>query len=277
MAVGPELLGAGRVRELLREHGIRPTKSLGQSFVVDPNTIRKVVDAAGLDPTDAVVEIGAGCGSLTLGLVAAANRVVAVEVDPRLVQLLRRVTSGVTNVEIVKADALRLDLDALGVSKLVGNLPYNVAATLVVHVLESHASIRQLTVMTQREVGERLVAEPGSKVYGTTSVMVGFHASARLVGRVSRRAFFPEPNVDSAIVRVERRPRLPEVDPRLFRRVVRAAFSQRRKMLRGTLAPVLGPDVDEILQGAGVDPDARPEALGWEEFVGITAQLVGDA
>jgi 16S rRNA (adenine1518-N6/adenine1519-N6)-dimethyltransferase len=277
MAAEPELLGAGRVRELLREHGIRPTKGLGQNFVVDPNTIRKVVDAAGLDPTDTVVEIGAGCGSLTLGLVAAASRVVAVEVDPRLVELLRRVTSGLTNVEIVQADALRLDLDALGVSKLVGNLPYNLAATLVVHVLESCASIRQLTVMTQREVGERLAADPGSKVYGQTSVIVGFHASARLVGRVSRRAFFPEPNVDSVIVRVERRPRLPEVDPGLFRRVVRAAFSQRRKMLRGTLAPVLGEDVDEILQGAGVDPDARPEALGWEEFVGITAQLAGDA
>ena len=277
MTAGPELLGAGRVRELLRENGIRPTKSLGQNFVVDPNTIRKVVDAAGLDPADAVVEIGAGCGSLTLGLVAAASRVVAVEVDPRLVGLLRVVTSGVTNVEIVQADALRLDLNALGVSKLVGNLPYNVAATLVVHILDSCTSIRQLTVMTQREVGERLAAEPGTKVYGRTSVIVGFHAAARLVGRVSRRAFFPEPNVDSVIVRVERRPRLPEVDPRLFRRVVRAAFSQRRKMLRGTLAPVLGGDVDEILEGAGVDPDARPEALGWEEFVAITAQLAGDA
>jgi 16S rRNA (adenine1518-N6/adenine1519-N6)-dimethyltransferase len=277
MTAGPELLGAGRVRELLREHGIRPTKSLGQNFVVDPNTIRKVIDAAGLDPADAVVEIGAGCGSLTLGLVAAASRVVAVEVDPRLVGLLRVVTSGVTNVEIVQADALRLDLNALGVSKLVGNLPYNVAATLVVHILDSCTSIRQLTVMTQREVGERLAAEPGTKVYGRTSVIVGFHAAARLVGRVSRRAFFPEPNVDSVIVRVERRPRLPDVDPRLFRRVVRAAFSQRRKMLRGTLAPVLGGDVDEILEGAGVDPDARPEALGWEEFVAITAQLAGDA
>ena len=277
MTAGPELLGAGRVRELLREHGIRPTKSLGQNFVVDPNTIRKVIDAAGLDPADAVVEIGAGCGSLTLGLVAAASRVVAVEVDPRLVGLLGVVTSGVTNVEIVQADALRLDLDALGVSKLVGNLPYNVAATLVVYILESCTSIRQLTVMTQREVGERLAAEPGTKVYGRTSVIVGFHAVARLVGRVSRRAFFPEPNVDSVIVRVERRPRLPDVDPRLFSRVVRAAFSQRRKMLRGTLAPVLGRDDDEILEGAGVDPDARPEALGWEEFVSITAQLAGDA
>jgi 16S rRNA (adenine1518-N6/adenine1519-N6)-dimethyltransferase len=273
MAAEPELLGAGRVRELLRAHGIRPTKVLGQNFVVDPNTIRKVVDAARLDPTDAVVEIGAGCGSLTLGLVTAASRVVAVEVDARLVGLLREVTSGMTNVEIVQADALQLDLDALGVSKLVGNLPYNVAATLVVNVLESCASIRQLTVMTQREVGERLAAEPGSKVYGKTSVIVGFHARARLVGRVSRRAFYPEPNVDSAIVNVERRPRLPEVDPRLFHSVVRAAFSQRRKMLRGTLAPVLGRDVDEILEGAGVDPDARPEALGWEGFVAISAEM----
>ena len=257
------------MRELLREHGIRPTKGLGQNFVVDPNTIRKVIDAADLDPTDEVVEIGAGCGSLTLGLVAAASRVVAVEVDARLVELLRRVTSGVSNVEIVQADALRLDLDALGVSKLVGNLPYNVAATLVVHVLESCASIRQLTVMTQREVGERLAAEPGSKVYGKTSVIVGFHASARLVGRVSRLAFFPhlwDPNWVGVAW-------LPEVDPRLFRRVVRAAFSQRRKMLRGTLAPVLGGDVDEILVAAGVDPDARPEALGWEGFVAISAEM----
>jgi 16S rRNA (adenine1518-N6/adenine1519-N6)-dimethyltransferase len=264
------------VRELLREHGIRPSKWLGQNFVIDPNTIRKVIDVAGLDPSDAIVEIGAGCGSLTLGLVAAARRVVAVEVDPKLVEVLRQVTSGVTNVEVVHADALDLDLDALEMSKLVGNLPYNVAATLLLHVLESSASIRQLTVMTQREVGERLAAGPGSKVYGQTSVIVGFHADARLVGRVSRRAFFPEPNVDSVIVNVSRRPELPEVDPRLFGRVVRAAFSQRRKMLRGTLAPLVKGDVDEFLEAAGVDPSARPEALGWEEFVGITARLAGN-
>jgi 16S rRNA (adenine1518-N6/adenine1519-N6)-dimethyltransferase len=277
MAAEPGLLGAGQVLELLREHGIRPTKGLGQNFVIDPNTIRKVIDAAGLDPSDAIVEIGAGCGSLTLGLVAAARRVVAVEVDPRLVEVLRQVTSGVPNVEVVHGDALHLDLDTLGVAKLVGNLPYNVAAMLLLHVLESAASIRHLTVMTQREVGERLAAAPGSKVYGQTSVIVGFHANARLVGRVSRRAFFPEPNVDSVIVSVVRRSLLPEVDPRLFGRVVRAAFSQRRKMLRGTLAPLLGGDVDEILQGAGVDPSARPEALGWEEFVSITARLAGHA
>jgi 16S rRNA (adenine1518-N6/adenine1519-N6)-dimethyltransferase len=264
------------VRELLREHGIRPSKWLGQNFVIDPNTIRKVIDVAGIDPSDAIVEIGAGCGSLTLGLVAAARRVVAVEIDPNLVAALRKVTSGVANVEVVLADALQLDLDALGVTKLVGNLPYSVAAPLLLHVLESSASIRQLTVMTQREVGERLAAEPGSKVYGQTSVIVGFHADARLVGRVSRRAFYPEPNVDSVIVSVERRPDLPEVDPRLFGRVVRAAFSQRRKMLRGTLAPVVGGDVDAILEGAGVDPSARPEALGWEEFVGITARVAGN-
>jgi 16S rRNA (adenine1518-N6/adenine1519-N6)-dimethyltransferase len=276
MAAEPRLLGAGQVRELLREHGIRPSKWLGQNFVIDPNTIRKIIDVADLDPSDEIVEIGAGCGSLTLGLVSAARRVVAVEVDPKLVEVLRQVTSGVTNVEVVHADALDLDLDALEMSKLVGNLPYNVAATLLLHVLESSAWIRQLTVMTQREVGERLAAGPGSKVYGQTSVIVGFHADARLVGRVSRRAFFPEPNVDSVIVSVSRRPELPEVDPRLFGRVVRAAFSQRRKMLRGTLAPLVGGDVDEFLEEAGVDPSARPEALGWEEFVGITARLAGN-
>ncbi len=264
------------MRELLRDHGIRPSKWLGQNFVIDPNTIRKIIDVADLNPSDEIVEIGAGCGSLTLGLVSAARRVVAVEVDPKLVEVLRQVTSGVTNVEVVHADALELDLDALEMSKLVGNLPYNVAATLLLHVLESSASIRQLTVMTQREVGERLAAGPGSKVYGQTSVIVGFHADARLVGRVSRRAFFPEPNVDSVIVNVSRRPELPEVDPSLFGRVVRAAFSQRRKMLRGTLAPLVGGDVDEFLEAAGVDPSARPEALGWEEFVGITARLAGN-
>ncbi|MGH2817523.1 MAG: 16S rRNA (adenine(1518)-N(6)/adenine(1519)-N(6))-dimethyltransferase RsmA [Actinomycetota bacterium] len=276
MAAEPRLMGAGQVRELLRDHGIRPSKWLGQNFVIDPNTIRKIIDVADLNPSDEIVEIGAGCGSLTLGLVSAARRVVAVEVDPKLVEVLRQVTSGVTNVEVVHADALELDLDALEMSKLVGNLPYNVAATLLLHVLESSASIRQLTVMTQREVGERLAAGPGSKVYGQTSVIVGFHADARLVGRVSRRAFFPEPNVDSVIVNVSRRPELPEVDPSLFGRVVRAAFSQRRKMLRGTLAPLVGGDVDEFLEAAGVDPSARPEALGWEEFVGITARLAGN-
>jgi 16S rRNA (adenine1518-N6/adenine1519-N6)-dimethyltransferase len=276
MAAETRLLGAGRVRKLLRDHGVQPAKSFGQNFVIDPNTIRKVVNAAGLDRSDSIVEIGAGCGSLTLGLATAARRVVAVEVDPKLVEVLRQVISGLANVEVVQADALQLDFDALEVDKLVGNLPYNIAATLVLHVLESTPSIRHMTVMTQREVGERLAAGPGSKVYGLTSVMVGFHATARLAGRVSRRAFFPEPNVDSVIVTVTRRPQLPEVEPRLFGRVVRAAFSQRRKMLRGTLAALAEGDVDQILERARVDASARPEGLGWEDFVRITTQLAAN-
>ena len=207
------LLGARAVRELLEEHDIRPRKSLGQNFVIDPNTIRKIVTLAQVSADDVVLEVGAGAGSLTLALAAVADRVVALEKDPDLIPVLEQVLGERDNVDVVRSDALEQDLSGLEATRMVANLPYNVAATVVLRTLETAPRIVDLTVMTQREVGDRLAAGVGSKAYGLTSVLVAYFAEARVVGRVSRRAFWPEPNVDSVILKVVRRP-IPRFRPR---------------------------------------------------------------
>jgi 16S rRNA (adenine1518-N6/adenine1519-N6)-dimethyltransferase len=265
------LLGARRLRELCERHGIRPQKSLGQNFVIDPNTIRKVVQVAGLVPTDVVLEIGAGAGSLTLALAEIAQRVVAVEIDARLVPLLEESLAGLDNVEVRNDDAADLLITGTGANKLVANLPYNVAVTLVLLVLERAQGISELTVMTQREAGERLAAVPGSKVYGLTSVLSQFFSKVAVAGRVSRNAFWPVPNVDSVIVTLTRRSELPDVDVNTFVAVVTAAFSQRRKMLRNSLATRTGDTetATEVLQRAGIDPRSRAEDLSVDEFVAL--------
>jgi len=272
----PQLLGARRLREVLARHGVRPTKKLGQNFVVDPNTIRKVLAVADLHPEDSVLEVGAGAGSLTLGLAGRARKVVAVECDPRLVGVLSEVLEGAGNVEVVEADALRLDLGPIDAGKLVANLPYNIATPLVLRALEQAPGISHLTVMVQKEVGQRWAAGPGSKVYGRVSVMVAYWAEAGVVGEVSRRAFWPVPSVDSVIVRLVRRPAPPEVDRRALFAVVKSAFSQRRKSLRAALAPLAGsPGLAEDLCGdAGVASTARAEDTTLEEFVSLASSLV---
>lgn len=271
----PPLLGARRLRQLLTRHGIRPTKALGQNFVIDPNTIRKIVEVARIQPDDEVLEVGAGAGSLTLGLARVARRVVAIEFDRKLVPVLEETLQGSDNVEVVQADALRIDLGAYGTSRLVGNLPYNIATPLVLKVLRETPSIRDLTVMTQSEVGERLAAAPGTKSYGQASVMVAYQASARVAARVSRSVFFPVPGVDSVLVVLERRPPPEGVSPERFRTVVRAAFAQRRKMLRASLASLAGSPgvVQDALRRAGVDPDARPEDVSLEGFLALARTL----
>jgi 16S rRNA (adenine1518-N6/adenine1519-N6)-dimethyltransferase len=271
----PELVGARRLRQLLDARGIRPSKALGQNFVIDPNTIRKVVDAAGLDGTEHVLEIGAGAGSLTLGLAAAARRVTAIEVDRRLLEVAREVTGSLDNVEVVAGDALDLDLASIDATRLVANLPYNVAATVVLRVLEEAPQIESLTVMTQREVGERLAAPSGSKVYGQTSVLAAYWSEVRVAARISRRAFYPVPNVDSVLVVLERRARLPDVDRDLLFAVVRAAFGQRRKTLRNSLAEMAG-STDAAMaavRGAGLLEMTRPEQVSLEEFVALATRL----
>lgn len=267
-------LGARRLRALLEHHGVSPARPLGQNFVIDPNTIAKVVAAARLAPGEHVLEIGAGAGSLTCALARAVARVTALEVDARLLPVLREVLAGFDNVTVVHGDALEVDLNAFGAGALVANLPYNIAATLVVRVLESAPGISTLTVMTQREVGERLAASPGSKVYGATSLLCAFHARASIAGQVSRRAFFPVPNVDSVIVRLERTAR-PPGDPEAFRRVVKAAFSQRRKTLRNALAGLAGSPgaAEDLLSRAGLDPSARAEEVGLQGFVALSREL----
>lgn len=256
-------------------HGVRPSKTLGQNFVIDPNTIRKVVALAGLRAGEHVLEIGAGLGSLTLELARVARSVTAIEVDGRLVDALSEVVADSGNVEVVRGDALTLDLGSFGASALVANLPYNIAASSVLRVLETAPGIERLTVMTQREVGERLAAAPGSKTYGATSVLVAYWGTARVAAPVSRRAFYPEPNVDSVVVVVERRPTPPDVDRELLFSTIRAAFAQRRKTVRNSLAAPAGgaAAAESVVAAAGLDPQARPEELSLDDFVAIASEL----
>jgi 16S rRNA (adenine1518-N6/adenine1519-N6)-dimethyltransferase len=269
-----QTLGAARLRALLDKYDVNPRKALGQNFVIDPNTIDKVIAAAGVSPTDRVLEIGSGAGSLTIRLAAAAAHVVSVEVDARLMPVLQEVLAEADNVEVVAADALRFDLARANASLLVANLPFNIAATVVLRVLTEAPHIRALTVMTQREVGERLTARAGSKTYGQTSVMVAYFGDARIAGRVSRRAFWPVPSVDSVIVRIERSEQ-PDVDYAVLFAVVRAAFSQRRKTLRNCLAGIAGSatDAEAALRAAGLDPALRAEQVDLAGFVSLARSL----
>ena len=275
MTEAGELLGAGRVRELLKAHGVRPSRALGQNFVVDPNTIRKTLAIAGVSSSDRVMEIGAGAGSLTVGLAACAPSVVAIERDERLIPLLQEVLANVPNVELIHGDALKLDLSRMRTSSLVANLPYNIAALLVLKVLEEAPEVQSLTVMTQKEVGERLAAVPGTKSYGATSVLVAFLATARVEAQVSRRAFWPVPRVDSVIVRIARRPEPSDSPREIFFKVVKAAFSQRRKTLRNSLADLAGSGetAEKILRSAGIEPSLRAEMLSADDFLRLCSEF----
>jgi 16S rRNA (adenine1518-N6/adenine1519-N6)-dimethyltransferase len=267
--------GARRLREVLARHGVAPKKSLGQNFVIDPNTIRKVIDIAGVAESHSVLEIGAGAGSLTLGLAAVAAHVTAIELDARLLPVLGEMLREVRNVDLVAGDALTLPLDAFGASGLVANLPYNVATPLVLRVLREAPEIEHLTVMTQREAGQRLAAAPGSKVYGHVSVMVAYFGEARVVSAVSPKAFYPVPNVDSVIVRIDRKPqRAPEHREWLFA-IVRAGFSQRRKALRNALGSITGlNEADAAIAAVGIDPSARAEELDLDHFLALSEALL---
>jgi 16S rRNA (adenine1518-N6/adenine1519-N6)-dimethyltransferase len=259
--------GPGEIRRLMGEHGLRPSKALGQHFVADPNTIRRIVRLAGVDDSSRVVEIGAGLGSLTVALARAASQVVAVEVDRHLVPVLASIVGSHPNVQVVEADGLRLDWGALlghgsGPWTLVANLPYNVATPIVLRALEEAPEVRCMLVMVQREVAERLAAAPGDRAYGGVSVKVAYWAHASVLGLVPPTVFVPRPSVESALVRIDRLG-APAVAPELvsYERlctVVNAGFGQRRKMLRRSLAGVVPPEAFEI---AGVAPTSRAEEL----------------
>ena len=251
-----------RINELLGAHGIEPHRGLGQNFVADPNTVRRIARLAGVGPGDQVVEIGPGLGSLTLALSDTGARIVAVEADTRLLAVLAEVVDG-RDVTVVSADALEVDwkpvLASAPIWKLVANLPYNVAATIVLHLLDEVPAIDSMLVMVQREVGERLAAGPGSKVYGIPSVKLSYWATASVVSRVPASVFIPQPRVESVLVSVQRRPEpATSADPvRLFS-LVRTAFGQRRKMLRRSLSSVVNA---ATFAAAGIDPSQRPEEL----------------
>jgi 16S rRNA (adenine1518-N6/adenine1519-N6)-dimethyltransferase len=269
------VLGPSEVRALLAQHGIAPHKALGQNFVVDANTVRKVVRDAGVAAGDLVVEIGPGLGSLTLALRAAGARVVAVEIDAGMVRALRGVLRDDEGVTVVHADAMHVDLADLVQGRpalLVANLPYNVATPLLMHALDSGVFARML-LMVQREAGERWTARVGHPLYSAVSVKVAARAEARIAARVSRRAFYPVPNVDSVTVAVRPHPQ-PSDDARLFA-LVEAGFGQRRKRLRNSLtaAGVTPQQTEEALVAVGLDPGARAEELDLVKWRRLAAAL----
>ena len=286
------LLGPAEVRRLAEELGVRPTKKLGQNFVHDPNTVRRIVSTAALTPDDVVLEVGPGLGSLTLALLPAAAHVVAVEIDPVLAERLPQTVADraptlANRLTVRNADALRVTADQLAVpgsavddpagrppshpTALVANLPYNVSVPVVLHLLAELPTMTKALVMVQAEVADRMAAAPGSRTYGVPSVKIAWYAEARRVATVPRSVFWPVPNVDSALVLLTRRP-TPDADRAAVFQLVDAAFAQRRKTLRAALATWAG-NADraaEILTRSGVSPAARGETLTVRDFAAIT-------
>lgn len=274
------MLGAAEIRELAEKLDIRPTKKLGQNFVIDPNTIHRIVSAASLQPDEAVVEIGPGLGSLTLGILEIVDSVIAVEIDPRLAaelpKTIERHAPG-KQLRLVTGDALKISELPGDPSALVANLPYNISVPVLIHFLETFPSIRHGLVMVQAEVAHRLAAKPGSKEYGVPSLKMSWFGPARLAGNIGRSIFWPVPGVDSALVYFERSNQDdPELRKKVFE-IVDQAFLQRRKTLRQALAGWAGSAAraEEILLAAGVDPQARGEQLTIESFIAIARHANG--
>ncbi len=277
------LLGPAEIRTLAARLGLRPTKSRGQNFVIDPNTVRRIVRSAELSADDVVLEVGPGLGSLTLGLLPQAARVVAVEIDELLAGQLTatvadRAPELVGHLDVVTADALRVTADELPgppPTALVANLPYNVSVPVILHLLQVLPSLRRVLVMVQAEVADRLAAEPGSRVYGVPSVKARWYADVRRAGSVGRNVFWPAPNVDSGLVAMVRRPPpTTTADRAEVFAVVDAAFAQRRKTMRAALAGWAGSPAaaEAALRAAGVDPSVRGEALDVAAFAKIAEQ-----
>lgn len=271
----PHLLGPAEIRELAAELDVTPTKKLGQNFLHDPNTIRRIVAAADLSPEDHVVEVGPGLGSLTLGLLGEVAHVAAVEIDSRLAGKLpdtvaARAADFADRLSVVEKDALTVEAGELGEpTALVANLPYNVAVPVLLHLLEVYPSIRRVLVMVQLEVAERLAAAPGSKVYGIPSVKASFYGPVRQAGTIGKNVFWPAPKIESGLVRIDcTRPFDEVLRPRLFA-LIDASFAQRRKTLRAALAGFYGSAAaaEEALRAANIDPRLRGEKLGVEDFV----------
>jgi len=272
------LLTATQVRELARLLDVRPTKQLGQNFVIDPNTVRRIVKTSGVGPDDVVVEIGPGLGSLTLGLLEASSRVVAVEIDPTLARQLPQTVVDLApeladRLEVVLQDALRLEtVPGPPPTAFVANLPYNIAVPVLLRLLEKLPTLERGLVMVQAEVADRLAAPPGSKTYGVPSVKAAWWAQVTRAGAIGRNVFWPAPNVDSGLVAFTRR-EPPPGDRLATFAVVDAAFSQRRKTMRAALAGWAGSAdlAEQRLRAAGIDPQARGEVLSVDDFARLAA------
>ncbi|MGW9420546.1 16S rRNA (adenine(1518)-N(6)/adenine(1519)-N(6))-dimethyltransferase RsmA [Streptomyces koyangensis] len=273
------LLGPSDIRELAKALGVRPTKQRGQNFVIDANTVRRIIRTADVRDDDVVVEVGPGLGSLTLGLLETARHVTAVEIDDTLAAALpatvnARLPERAQNFALVHSDALRVtELPGPEPTTLVANLPYNVAVPVLLHMLEHFPTIERTLVMVQAEVADRLAAAPGSKVYGVPSVKANWYAEVKRAGAIGRNVFWPAPNVDSGLVSLVRRaePLATKATRQQVFAVVDAAFAQRRKTLRAALSGWAGSGAaaEAALVAAGVPPQARGESLTVEEFAAI--------
>ena len=277
------LLGAAEIREIAERIGVRPTKKLGQNFVVDANTCRKIVKSAGVDSTDVALEIGPGLGSLTLAMLECASEVVAIEIDDRLAQELpmtaERHGFDISKLKIINEDAMGISSLPVDPTVLVANLPYNVSVPVLLRFLELFPTLRAGVVMVQSEVADRLVAKPNSKTYGSPSVKAAWWADLTSAGTVSRSIFWPVPNVDSSLVKFVRK-EVPgdEALRKATFRIIDAAFAQRRKMMRAALSELSefggsSAEASAIIEASGIDPTIRGEALELSDFIKIAITL----
>ncbi|MFI6833171.1 16S rRNA (adenine(1518)-N(6)/adenine(1519)-N(6))-dimethyltransferase RsmA [Kribbella sp. NPDC050241] len=277
-SAGPRLLGPAEVRSLAAALGVRPTKQRGQNFVIDPNTVRRIVKAAALTAAETVLEVGPGLGSLTLALLAEGHPVTAVEIDPVLASALPSTIATYApdragDFTVIEADAMTVGPEQIGSpTACVANLPYNVAVPVLLHLLEVSPSLRHGLVMVQSEVADRLAAPPGSRTYGVPSAKAAWYAEVRRAGPVGRNVFWPAPNVDSGLVAFERRePPVTSASRQEVFAVIEAAFSQRRKTVRSALARWM-PDrdrLDQVFRVTGIDPGLRGEMLGITDFAAL--------
>lgn len=265
---------------ILKRFGIRMSKKLGQNFLIDERVVQNIVEAAGIQQGDTVLEIGPGIGTLTQGLAEAGANVTAVEIDRRLLDVLAKTLEGYENIKIVHGDILRIDIEkevAAPRYKVVANLPYYITTPIIMGLLEAHMPVEVLVTMVQKEVAQRMVAVPGTKDYGSLSVAVQYYTRPEIMFVVPPAAFIPPPAVDSAVIRCTVREKPPvDVNEKIFFRIVKAAFAQRRKTLFNTLKTTGVPldDLKIILEKAGIDGGRRGETLSLEEFAAIANEWI---
>lgn len=273
-----------KIKETLDKHGFKFSKSLGQNFLIDGNVVRKIASEANITKDDYVLEIGPGMGTLTEELALNAKKVVAVELDRKLIPVLQDTLAQYKNLEVINADILDVNIEELieeklggGPVKVVANLPYYVTTPIIGALLERHLKIESITVMVQKEVAERMSAAPGSKTYGSLSVFVGFYTVPEMVLKVPNTVFMPRPKIDSAVIRLNLKKQLPDIDTEKFFKVVKAGFSKRRKTILNALS-TYGFTIDkdtirEALEKSGIKPEERAENISVEEFIKLSTIL----
>ncbi|TDX51289.1 16S rRNA (adenine(1518)-N(6)/adenine(1519)-N(6))-dimethyltransferase RsmA [Orenia marismortui] len=279
-----EIANPSNTKEILRKHNLNLKKSLGQNFLIDNNILDKIVETANLTENDTVIEIGPGIGSLTQKMAKVANKVIAVELDNRLIPVLNEIFEGYNNVEIVHGDALEVDFSQLveGSFKIVANLPYYITTPIIMRLLEEGFNVEEIVVMVQKEVGERMVASPGGKDYGILSIGVQYHTKAEISFIVPPSVFIPQPKVESAVInlKVDKEAAVDLIDEDFFFKIVKSAFHQRRKTIRNSLtkAPYINlsrDQVDQALEEVGIDSRRRAEKLSIEQFAKLSNVLFG--